>query len=34
MLLVDECSLHRIAEVIEHLIINGDFKVIFDKYDE
>lgn len=31
MVLVDECSRNRIEEVIEHLILKGDFQVIFDK---
>jgi hypothetical protein len=34
MLLVDECSRNRIEEVIGHLIIQGDFELIFDKCDE
>ncbi|KRE29651.1 hypothetical protein [Paenibacillus sp. Soil522] len=34
MLLVDECSRIRIEEVIEHLIIQGDFELLFDKCDE
>lgn len=34
MVLVDECSRNRIEEVIEHLIIKGDFEMIFDKCDE
>jgi len=33
MILVDECSRNRIEEVIEHLIIKGDFEMIFDKCD-
>lgn len=34
MILVDECSRNRIEEVIEHLIIQGDFELIFDKCNE
>ncbi|MNO25180.1 hypothetical protein D3C76_150130 [compost metagenome] len=34
MILVDECSRNGIEEVIEHLIINGDFELMFDKCDE
>lgn len=34
MLLVDECSRSRIDEVIEDLILQGDFEVIFAKCDD
>ncbi|MFX3633582.1 MAG: hypothetical protein ACE3L7_24845 [Candidatus Pristimantibacillus sp.] len=34
MVLVDECSRSRMEEVIEHLILQGDFEVIFDKCDD
>ncbi|MFC5530332.1 hypothetical protein [Cohnella yongneupensis] len=30
MVLVDECSRNRIEEVINHLILKGDFEVIFE----
>jgi len=30
MILVDECSRHRIEEVIEYLIIKGEFEMVFD----
>jgi hypothetical protein len=31
MILVDECSRKRIDEVINHLLLQGDFEIIFDK---
>nr|WP_241675056.1 hypothetical protein [Paenibacillus luteus] len=34
MLLVDECSRNRIEEVIGHLIKEGEFERIFDRYNE
>ncbi|GFN33979.1 hypothetical protein [Paenibacillus xylaniclasticus] len=34
MILVDECSRERIEEVIGHLLLRGNFKVIFCKYDD
>lgn len=34
MILVDECSRHRIEKVIEHLIIEDEFEMMFDKCDK
>lgn len=34
MVLVDECSRKRIEEVVSHLIMSGEFEVVFSRCEE